>query len=198
MTTQGGALARSDSGGDSLPDWLQPFTEGFLERGGNYEQESEPETLLLVVLARRQRPNERKPTSTHNVFTNFPRDPNCETCRPRPRVADANTGLTCAGIVWNLRRHSMNLSPQITTSYAKKTNQGCNNAAQWSCMISARIGLRPIQSRTNAPATRRKYHSESCFPLSNPEEFVTNSSCEDSVWNHDTSTPRRSETSGRR
>ena len=80
---------------DSLPDRLQPFTEGFRDEesedevppaetppalgdaGGNSEQESESE-IHPPVVPERKRPNEIKPTSTHNS-THLSKDPTCET-----------------------------------------------------------------------------------------------------------------------
>ena len=66
----------------SLPDWLQPFTEGSVEAApaiesegrNNSTQDAEPEVPALA-----QTPNASQ--SKHHLFTNFPKDPKCDVCR---------------------------------------------------------------------------------------------------------------------
>ena len=82
-TKQRGILAHSDAGGNSLPDWLQPFAEGLRDEGSEDEvslakttfskHESDPNILLPLVFERRTTPNERRPTSSHNVYITSPK-----------------------------------------------------------------------------------------------------------------------------
>ena len=72
----------AQAGGDSLPDWLQLPTEGFIEQSPATESAGvdstwakEPGTSLFIFT------KESKPTSKRNVFTQFRKDPNCETGR---------------------------------------------------------------------------------------------------------------------
>ena len=70
--------------GDSLPDWVQHFTEGFVEQplaieseGGTNTQDAEPEVP--------QRPIS-KPTRKHTLFTHFLKDPTCDGCNMTKHV----------------------------------------------------------------------------------------------------------------
>ena len=72
----------AQAGGDSLPVWSQPLTEGLIdehlpiEAGGDSTKKEEAAPPLFA-----SRPNESKPTSNQTVFTHFPQDPNRETCK---------------------------------------------------------------------------------------------------------------------
>ena len=123
VTKRRATRAHSDSGGNSQPDWLQPLYGRVERRGAGRRSTSCRITRHGRQLRAGNRTrdtssddpgkegkdqNESNPTSRHNVYAHFPKDPTLGHLQndQRPRVPDVKTGLQCEGMVCNSQRNS--------------------------------------------------------------------------------------------
>ena len=73
----------AQAGGDSLLEWSQPFTEGPIHEPlpSNQREMTLHRKKNLKPLLQQKGRTKAKPMSKHTVFTHFPKDPNCESCK---------------------------------------------------------------------------------------------------------------------
>ena len=146
------------------------------------------------------RPMRSEDLGKHSVYTDFPKDQNCEICQ-----RTKNYKGTCAEDVLAESYFVQKIFGDLITADHKVLSEGCesrNNhryavvvqdlATQW-------IQSYPWKTKTSQETQRSLQKLE---PNRKPTVIYTDNSlefgkaCEDLSWNHCTSTPHRSETNG--
>ena len=190
----------ADSGGASseIPEWLQEFRENLVDNEVLEHGDSHASSTHEVSLE--QTSKRREVLGKHSVFSQFPKDRNCEICQ-RNTITRAPCRRRIGGVV----PRAENFGDLMTADH-KVLSENCesrNNhryavvvqdlATQW-------IQSYPCTTKTSQETQRSL--QKFLEPERNPKVIYTDNSlefgkaCEDLSWNHCTSTPHRSETHG--
>ena len=185
-------IERGNPWDSEIPAWLQEFWENLVddeipEHGGSHASSSHEASLEPT-------------TGKHSVHTHFPKDRNCETCQ-RTKI----TRAPCRRRKGEAVPRADNFGDLITADH-KVLSDNCesrNNhryavvvqdlATQW-------IHAYPCKNKTSQETQRSL--QKFLEPERKPNVIYTDNSlefgkaCEDLSWNHCTSTPHRSETTG--
>ena len=181
-----------------IPEWLQEFRENLVDdeiplQGGSHASSSHEASLEPTT-------KRRENLGKHNVHTHFPKDRNCEICK-RTNI----TRAPCRRRNGEAVPRAVNFGDLITADH-KVLSDNCesrNNhryavvvqdlATQW-------IQAYPCTNKTSQETQRSL--QKFLEPERKPKVIYTDNSlefgkaCEDLSWNHCTSTPHRSETTG--
>ena len=179
-----------------LPEWVKEFKENLVEpkpTSSDSDSRDPPEPPRPDPLP------SAKPNGKHNLFTHFPKDPNCEICK-RTKI----TRAACRRFSKShpARSISVTFAQPTTRSPMKIENRGTNQR----CVIivqdltTQRIQSYPCKTITSQGTTRnpRKFFD----PEENPKVTNTDNSLEfgkalaDPQWKHCASALHRSETNG--
>ena len=191
-------FADSGRASSDTPEWLQEFRENLVDdrvpEYGDSHARSSREVSLEPTFKRRE------DLCKHSVYTNFPKDRNCEICL-RTKITRAPCRRRIGGAV----PRAENFGDLITADH-KVLSEGCesrNNhrfaivvqdlATQWiqayPCKLKLHRKLKEACNSSWSPTGSLK-----SFTRTIPWEF--GKACKDLSWNHCTSTPHRSETNG--
>ena len=179
-----------------LPEWLREFTE-------NVVDESVPAHMDAPASSSREsasEPRGKVVLGKHSIYTYFPKDRNCDIC-----MGTKITRVYCRKRTGTVVPRAENFGDLITADH-KVLSDGCesrNNhryavvvqdlATQW-------IQSYPCKTKTSQETEKRL--QKFLEPTWKPKVFYVGNSpeygkaCEDSSWNHSTSSPHRSETNG--
>ena len=181
-----------------IPEWLQEFRENLVDdeiplQGGSHASSSHEVSLEPTI-------KRREDLGKHSVHTHFPKDRNCEICK-RTKI----TRAPCRRRNGEAVPRAANFGDLITADH-KVLSDKCesrNNhryavvmqdlATQW-------IQAYPCKNKTSQETKRSL--QKFLEPERKPKVIYTDNSlefgkaCEDLSWNHCTSTPHRSETTG--
>ena len=191
-------IERGNPCDSEIPEWLQEFRENLVDdkiplQGGSHASSSHE--VSLEPTAKR-----REDLGKHSVYTHFPKDRNCEICK-RTKI----TSSPCRRRNGEAVPRAANFGDLITADH-KVLSDNCesrNNhryavvvqdlATQW-------IQAYPCKNKTSQETQRSL--QKFLEPERKPKVIYTDNSlefgkaCEDLSWNHCTSAPHRSETSG--
>ena len=189
---------RRDLLNSDIPEWLQEFRENLVDdrvpecRDSHTSSSHEPSL---------------EPTSTrsedlgkHSVYTHFPKDRNCEICQ-RTII----TRTPCRRRIGGAVPREENFG-DLTTAFHKVLCESCEfrNNHRYAVVVQD-LATQWIQSypcKTKTSQETEKSLRKFLEPSHKPKVFYTDNSlefgkcCEDLSWNHRTSTPHRSKTSG--
>ena len=136
----------------------------------------------------------------HSVFTHFPKDPNCEIC-----LKTKITRASCRRRAGTVVPRAENLGDLITADH-KVLSEECEsrNNHRYAVVVQdlATQWLQSYPNKTKSSQETQKSLMKFLEPNRKPKVIYTNDSlefgksCEESSWNHCTSTPHRSETNG--
>ena len=189
-----------DSGRASsdIPEWLQQFREHLVddrvpERRHSHASSSHEPSLEPT-------PTRRVDLGKHSVYTNFPKDRNCEICK-RTKITRAPCRRRNDGAVPRAENFGDLIIPDhkvLSDNCESRNNHRCavvvqDLATQW---------IQAYPCKTNTSQETQRSLQKFLEPDTKPKVIYTDNSlefgksCEDLSWNHCTSTPHRSETNG--
>ena len=191
-------IERGNPCDSEIPEWLQEFRENLVDdeiplQGGSHASSSHDVSLESTT-------KRREDLGKHIVYTNFPKDRNCEICQ-RTKI----TRAPCRRRNGEAVLRAANFGDLITADH-KVLSDNCesrNNhryavvvqdlATQW-------IQAYPCKTKTSqeTQTSLQKFLEPERKPkvISTDNSLEFGKACEDLSWNHCTSTPHRSETNG--
>ena len=181
-----------------IPEWLQELKENLVDDRVPEHRDSHASSFRGASL---------EPTSTksedlgkHNVHTHFPKDRNCEICqRTKITITRAEDALAEPYLVQKILVISLQ---QITKFSVKDGNPEKIIDMQSWCRTWPPNGSRQIRAEQKLLRKHKGACKSSWSQIGNLKSFTLTipwnfgKACEDLSWNHCTSTPHRSETSG--
>ena len=191
-------IERDDPLCSEIPEWLQEFSEILVddevpERGDSHASSSHE--VSLEPTSKR-----REDMGKHSVYIHFLKDRNCEICQ-RTKITSAPCRRRNGGVV----PRAENFGDLITADH-KVLSENCEsrNNHRYAVMVQD-LATQWIQShpcKTKTSQETQRSLQKFLEPDRNPKVIYTDNSlefgkaCEDLSWNHCTSAPHRSETSG--
>ena len=189
---------RGDPYYSDIPEWLQEFRENLVDDTVPEHRDSHASSSHEVSI--QPTPARSVDLGKHSVYTNFPKDRNCEICQ-RTNI----TRAPCRRRIGGAEPRAKKFGDLVTADH-KVLSEGCgsrNNhryaivvqdlATQW-------IQAYPCKTKTSQETQRSL--QKFLEPDRKPKVIYTDNSlefgkaCEDLSWNHCTSAPHRSETNG--
>ena len=180
-----------------IPEWLQEFRENLVDeipiQGGSHASSSHEASLEPII-------KRREDLGKHNVHTHFPKDRNCEICK-RTKI----TRAPCRRRKGEAVPRADDFGDLITTDH-KVLSDNCEsrNSLRYAVVVQdlATQWIQAYPCKNKASQETQRSLQKFLEPERKPKVIYTDNSlefgkaCEDLSWNHCTSTPHRSETSG--
>ena len=179
-----------------LPEWLKDFTENLEDErvlasrdtSGKTSHDSDKERLPKEV------------SRKHSVFTHLPKDQNCEVCE-RTKI----TRAPCKKRIGDAVHRAEKFGDLITADH-KVLSEDCEsrNNHRYAVVVQDLPlgGCNHIHVKQRLLKKQKRVHEKILESSEKPKAIYTDNSlefgksCEESSWNHCTSTPDRSETNG--
>ena len=188
-----------------LPDWPQEFRENLVDEStstkpwGNPEQGSQDTSKSSHELPMEPRAKVEPGSGKHNVYTHFPKDPNCDICL-KTKITRASC-RRCTGTVVPRAK----IFGDLTTADHKVLSEGCESRDNHRYIVVvqdlATQWIKSYPCKTKTSQETQKSLMKFLEPTK-PKVIYTDTSlefgksCEELSWNHCTSTPHTSETNG--
>ena len=177
-----------------LPEWLEEFTDNLedkeLHAPAHISQDSDSERPAKVV----------SKSKKHSVYTHFPKDRNCEVC-----VRTKMTRAPCTRRTGEALPRAEKFGDLITADHKILNEEGeSRNNHQYAVVVQDRVTqwIQSYPCKTKTSQETEKSVRKFLEPSQKPKVIYTDNTlecgnyCEDQSWNHRTSTPHRTETSG--
>ena len=181
-----------------IPEWLQEFRENLVD--DRVPERRDSHVTFSHEPSLEPTPSRSVDLGKHSVYTHFPKDRNCEICQ-RTKITRAPCRRRIGGAV----PRAENLRDLITADH-KVLCESCEsrNNHRYAVVVQD-LATQWIQSypcRTKTSQETQRSLQKFLEPSRKPKVTYTDNSwefgkaCEELPWNHCTSTPHRSETSG--
>ena len=163
-----------------LPEWRQPFTEGSTRRSSSSTDVSPadldtppPASSLSAHLPARRTSN--KAGGMHDLFTHFPKDPNCDVCR-RAKVTTVPCRRNLDDRADRIKRQKcLAIWKQQTTRLSTKIKRrDCITNLQWSFRTWRLNGFQVIYTKSNQLRRRREVSDNSYVQKKIQDTFIRN------------------------
>ena len=192
-TKKGGDLCHSD-----IPEWLQELRENLVddrvpERRDSHASSSHESSLELT-------PARSADLGKQSVYTHFPKDRSCEICQ-RTKITRTPCGRRIGGAV-----HRADIFGDLITADHKVLSEDCEsrNNHRYAVVVQdlATLWIQSYPCKTKTSQETQRSLQKFLEPERKPKVIYTDNSlefgkaCEVLSWNHRTSTPHRSETTG--
>ena len=189
-----------------LRDWLQEFRENLVDETISTEPWGDPEhgspdtSKSSHELPMESRAKVEPDSGKHDVYTHFPKDPNCDVC-----LKTKITGASCRRRTGTVVPTAEKFGDLITADH-NFFSEGCEsrNIHRYAVAVQdlATQWLQSYPCKTKTSQETQKTLQKFLEPNRKPKViYIDNSlefgkACEDLSWNQCTPTPHRSETNG--
>ena len=178
-----------------VPKWLQPLTEGLTRRCSRSTDVSQADVEMpLPAIPPSTHPHAKtyfKQRQEGNLFNHFPKYPNREVCR-RTKVTRAPCKINADD--WADRNKIAERFGNTITADLKVLDEGQESRLHHRCAVVVQY-LATLWNQSHRCKTKSAQETQrSLRTFSRPLEFIE--ACEELIWNHERSTPHRSETNG--
>ena len=179
-----------------LPERLEEFTENLEDKAvpalrdtpANTSQDSDAERPTKVA------------SRKHSIYTHFPNDRNCEICKRSKITRAPCRKRTGVAVPWAENFGDLITADHKVLNEVGETRNKHRDAVVVQDFATQRIQSCPCNTKTSqeTETSLRKFlePSEKTKVIHTDNSLEFGKSCEDSSWNHCTSTPHRSETNG--
>ena len=191
-------IERGNPSDSEIPEWLQEFRENLVDdeiplQGGSHASSSHEVSLEPTT-------KRREDLGKHSVYTHFPKDRNCEICK-----RTKTTRAPCRRRNGEAVPRAANFGDLITADH-KVVSDNCESRNNhWYAVVVQDLATQWIQAypcKNKTSQEPQRSLQKFLEPERKPKVIYTDKSlefgkaCEDLSWNHCTSTPHRSETTG--